>query len=231
MLRRQGVRLPALVAVIVTTGATPAFAGNGLYVGASAGSSLFHADKSDFDNEVLQAFNENGLLVTSGDSTLDKSGITYSGIIGYQFIPQLAIEGSYTDLGKLNYHANDTLSGFTQGKGSAELNAKSKGPTLAVIGALPLSPNWEIYVRAGIFFAKTTLEATANITLNGGRPGSSTDSTSSNSVDPLAGIGLAWRSDHVKIRAEYIRFSNVGDKDNTGEINIDTFNVGITYSF
>jgi len=37
--------------------------------------------------------------------------------------------------------------------------------------------------------------------------------------------------DHVTLRAEYTRFVNVGDKDKTGEMNVDLFNVGVTYSF
>jgi hypothetical protein len=38
-------------------------------------------------------------------------------------------------------------------------------------------------------------------------------------------------ADRVALRAEYTRFVNVGDKDKTGEINIDLFNLGVTYSF
>src|ERR1700739_921214 len=110
MLRRKGICLPALVAVMATAAATPVLAGNGLYIGATAGSSLFHEDKSDFDNAIQDAFNQNGLFVTSGTSTLKKSSFAFGGIIGYQFIPQLALEASYTDLGKIRYHSTDVLS-------------------------------------------------------------------------------------------------------------------------
>jgi opacity protein-like surface antigen len=87
-------------------------------------------------------------------------------------------------------------------------------------------------MRAGIFFSKVTLDATASLSVNAGSSGAGTDSQSANSVDPLAGVGLAWKpNQQLKIRAEYTRFSNVGDEDKTGEINIDTFNVGVTYAF
>jgi opacity protein-like surface antigen len=57
-------------------------------------------------------------------------------------------------------------------------------------------------------------------------------SESANSVDGLIGVGLGWRlGKNVTLRAEYTRFANVGDKDKTGETNIDLFNLGITYSF
>jgi opacity protein-like surface antigen len=58
------------------------------------------------------------------------------------------------------------------------------------------------------------------------------DSQSANSVDPLIGIGTAWHlGNNVSLRAEYTRFSNVGDKDKTGETNIDLFSLGVTYLF
>jgi opacity protein-like surface antigen len=227
MLRRKGICLPALVAVTATAAATPVLAGNGLYVGATAGSSLFHEDKSDFDNAMLAAFSENGLFVTSGTSTLKKSSFAFGGLIGYQFIPQIALEASYTDLGKISYHSTNVVSG--QFNAFADLDGKAKGPTVSVIGALPLTPQWEVYARAGIFFSKVTLDATVSLSASAH---AGTASQSANSVDPLAGVGLAWKpTKQFKIRAEYTRFSNVGDKDKTGEINIDTFNVGVTYAF
>jgi len=227
MLLRKGVYFPALAAVMAASAATPALAGDGLYVGASVGSSLFHADKSDYDSAVVDAFDETGIAVISGTSTLNKSSVNYSGIVGYQFMRELAIEASYTDLGKLRYHANDMLA--SRATATTVLEAKVKGPTVAVIGALPLSQEWEIYARLGVIFSKVTLEAQATISTSSKAGAPASDST--NSADALAGLGLAWNpTKHVKLRAEYIRFGRVGDKD-TGEVNIDTFNAGLTYSF
>jgi OmpA-OmpF porin, OOP family len=230
MLLRKGVYFPALAAAMATSAATPALAGDGLYVGASVGSSLFHADKSDYDSAVQDAFDETGIAVISGTSTLNKSSVNYSGVIGYQFMRELALEASYTDLGKLRYHANDVLA--SRVNASTNLDAKAKGPTVAVIGALPLSQEWEIYARLGVIFSKVTLEAQATVSTNAGSNAGAPISQSANSVDALAGLGLAWNpTKHVKLRAEYIRYGNVGDKDSTGEVNIDTFNAGLTYSF
>jgi len=232
MLRRQGTRLAALAVAMVTSAATPAFADNGLYVGATAGTSLFHQDVSELDAAVVGAFNQRQFVVISSTSTLDKSSVTYSGIIGYQIIPQLAVEASYTDLGKLRYHSNNTvLTGFLPLNARADLDAKAKGPTLAVLGSLPLGSQFEIFARAGILFSKVTLDA--NTFVSGeGQLASDSETQSANSVDPLFGAGLAWHvTNQFKIRAEYTRYSNVGDKDKTGEVNIDTFGAGVTFSF
>jgi opacity protein-like surface antigen len=67
-----------------------------------------------------------------------------------------------------------------------------------------------------------------------GTAGASANSRASDSVAGSAlgaGLGLAWNpTKHVKLRAEHIRYGNVGDKDTTGEVNIDTLNAGLTYS-
>jgi opacity protein-like surface antigen len=233
MLRRHGTCLAAFAVVSATLVATPTFAGNGLYVGATVGTSLFHQDVNDMDNAVREAFSQAHYVVTSSTSTLDKSGVTYGGIIGYQIVPQLAIEASYTDLGKLRYHSNNTLlTGFLPLNARADFDAKAKGPTLAVLGILPLSKQFEIFARAGIFFAKTTLDADIFVVTDGQTAGRGSAVQTANSVDPLIGGGLAWNvSKQFKIRAEYTRYSNVGDKDKTGEINIDTFGAGVTFSF
>ena len=232
MLRRQGTCLAALAVAMVTSAATPAFADNGLYVGATAGSSLFHQDVGELDAAVVGAYNQRQLVVTSSTSTLDKSSTTYSGIIGYQITRQLAVEASYTDLGKLRYHSNNTvLTGFLPLTARADLDAKAKGPTLAVLGALPLGSQFEIFARAGVLFSKVNLDA--NTFVSGeGQLASMSANQSANSVDPLFGGGLAWKvTNHFKIRAEYTRYSNVGDKDKTGQINIDTFGAGVMFSF
>ena len=232
MLHRQGVCLPALAVVIIAFAATPVFAGDGFYVGVSGGSSLFHEDRDDLDNAVSDAFNVNHYIVSSSTSTLRNSTSTYSGIIGYQVVREVSIEASYTDLGRLRYHSdNVVLTGFLPLNASANLTAKAQGPTLAVLGVLPLGPQFEICARAGVFFSKVTLAANIFIPAEG-QTASHGAAETANSVDPLVGAGLAWNATkHVKIRAEYTRFGNVGDKNKRGGINIDTFNVGLTYSF
>jgi hypothetical protein len=70
----------------------------------------------------------------------------------------------------------------------ADLDAKAKGPTLAVLGSLPLGSQFEIFARAGILFSKVTLDA--NTFVSGeGQLASDSETQSANSVDPLFGAG------------------------------------------
>jgi OOP family OmpA-OmpF porin len=229
MVLRRRLPLSGLAVILCTVAAAPALADNGFYVGATVGQSLFHQDRSDADASIVDAFNGNGFFVTSGSSSVDKTDVAFGGLIGYRFLPGFAVEGGYIDLGKLSYKFNGTVAagGFGTLSATADLTAKAKGPTLAALGILPLSPAWEVYARAGLFFSKVTLAANVGVSNLSGH-----DSESADSVDPLVGIGAAWHlGNRVTVRAEYTRFANVGDKDKTGETNIDLFNMGLTYSF
>lgn len=228
MLLRKTIRRTAVTAVLLASAGGPALAGDGFYVGATAGRSFFHENQGEADAAITEAFNESGFTVFSGSSSLDKSDFAFGGLVGYQFLPGFSLEAAYVDLGKLNYKSNAMVTnGFVTLPAAANLTAKAKGPTLSALGGLPLSPAWEVYGRAGLFFSKVTLTADLNVN---GVTGSASESA--NSVNGLFGVGTAWHvAKNVALRAEYTRFVNVGDKDKTGQTNIDLVNVGVTYSF
>src|SRR5258708_881799 len=106
---------------------------------------------------------------------------------------------------------------------SANTTAKAEGPTLTALGILPLSPAWEIYGRAGVFFSKVTLDAGVGLNLSvmqasGFGFAGSRSTVTGHSVDPLVGVGAAWHlPGRMTLRAEYTRFIDVGEKDKTGE--------------
>jgi OOP family OmpA-OmpF porin len=231
---RRRMALSGLTVAVLAGAATPAFsADSGLYVGATAGESIFHQDRSEADAAILDAFSANGITVINASSTIDKSDVAFGGLIGYRFVPNFALEAGYIDLGKLNYKFSGRVPASTTVLANATLTAKAKGPTLAALGSLPLSTSWDVYARLGIFFSKVTLTADTSITLaSTNQTVGGSDSESANSVDPLVGVGIGWHAaNHLSLRAEYTRFANVGDKDKTGETNIDLFSLGVTYSF
>ena len=205
----------------------PAFAESGFYIGAQVGQSRFRENTGDFNDVVIQAFADNGLVVVDGDSSLDKTDTAFGGLIGYKFLPAFAVEAGYVDLGQLSYTSSGTVSdGFFLYPATADFSADAKGPTLSALGILPLSPTWDIYLRGGAFFAKTTLQADISV---GGFGGD--DEMSSDSVDALAGGGIAVHlGERFGLRAEYTRYFKVGDEDTTGEADVDQLTVGFTYT-
>jgi len=242
---------PAVTVLLIAAAGSHAEAETGFYVGATAGESVFHATKSTFDTEVIDAWDAINtqlapvtVYATVNSSSLDKSHLAVGGLVGYRFTPEFAIEASYVYLGHLSYRSNDTATyhfpSFTFSdpeSASANTTVKARGPTLSALGILPLSPAWEIYGRAGVFFSKVTSDSTGGLNLTVMqaslyRIAGFGHVVTSNSIDPLLGAGISWHlPGHVTVRGEYTRFIDAGDRARTGEFNIDLFNVGVTYSF
>jgi opacity protein-like surface antigen len=233
MMLRRTMALSGLTVVCLAAAGAPVLADSGFYVGATAGQSIFHQDRSEADAAIMDAFSASGFNVVNGSSSIDKTDFAFGGLVGYRFMPNVSVEAAYVDLGKLSYKFSGRVAAFTTILANANLFAKAKGPTLALLGSLPLSPAWEVYGRAGIFFSKVTLTAETTLSVpSSNLTTSGRDSSSANSVDPLVGVGVGWHvSKHMALRAEYTRFANVGDKDKTGETNIDLVDLGVTYSF
>lgn len=64
---------------------------------------------------------------------------------------------------------------------------------------------------------------------NANGPGSSASSTN---WKPNFGIGGTYNVDkQLGIRVEYERFSNLGDTNTTGEVNVDLMSAGVVYKF
>jgi len=200
----------------------------GFYVGADFGSEFWDINKTDIDSGLLNAFSSNGLTMISGSSSLDRHDITYSGFVGYRFIPYLAVEAAYLDLGHSYYKASGTVTnGTTTADVNASLTLKSAGPAISALGILPVGQGMDVYVRVGAYFADT--KTTARIW------GSGTDvseSVSKTTTEFLYGLGANYEiADRWGLRLEYWRIPNVGDKSTTGEANTDRYTFGVTYSF
>ncbi len=232
--------LRALTAVVAATAAVPAFAATGFYVGATAGESLFQKNTGDFDAAIIEGDNFETAAIGDPASTqitsssLDKTHFAFGALVGYRVTPEFAIEAGYTDLGKLTYKSSGQLQyPLFYETVTADVQTSAKGPTLAALGILPIAADWEIFGRAGLFFSEVVVDAFVTpIHVGPGFNFQAISPASANSVDLLFSAGAAWHVvDHWTLRAEYTRFVNVGDKDKTGEINVDLVNVGVTYSF
>jgi opacity protein-like surface antigen len=202
-----------LLAALAGLSAAPlagAAAGNGLYFGLAAGQSSYDAEAADLDDIVIDAFESQGLFVVEAESSLDDSDSAFAGLIGYRFGRYFALEAAYYDLGSLSYEADGLVSdGVFLYDASFDLDLSPSGPALSAIGIVPLSDSWELYGKAGIFFADLDIEARANI---GGGAGSASDSASSQ--DTLVGLGAAFHAgERWTVRLEYQRFLDVGDEE------------------
>lgn len=88
--------------------------------------------------------------------TVEDKDTSWSGVIGYDFTENLALEGGYRSLGKATAAAAGAFNGTLYGRslvgtGSLSLSADAKGWTLGPRVNVPLNDKFSLFGRAGIF--------------------------------------------------------------------------------
>lgn len=190
-----------------------AAAGPDWYLGANAGVTHYDASSSDLDS----ALSSDGFTASS---SVDDSDTGYKLFLGYQFNQNFAVEGGYVDLGKMSF--SSTITAPSAGTVSGDVKTKN-GLFLDAVGTLPLGNNFSVFGRLGVYSIKTELTAS-------GSAGSV--SSSDTGSDFHWGIGAGYDfTPNLGARLEWERFNKVGNKDKTGEGDVDLASVGLVYRF
>jgi hypothetical protein len=202
----------------------------GFYVGGQYG--ITNKDESpDALNAVtLNLYNELDYVPDVRVSRFESNDTAWGFLAGYQLLPYLAFEGGYLSVGK--DVLRESSSGVFSGDNSAEawstsLGVRSTGFALSAVGILPITYNWELFARGGIYLASNTLSFYFVNQDGFGDAGEVSES----SGDLLAGAGAAWTLAEVyQLRAEYTRIFDAGAEE-YGETDVDLMTIGITVRF
>jgi len=207
---------------------SPALAAErGFYAGLDLGQASYDLDRRDIDSQIVDAFDSLGLAVLSSSSSTSEDGFTYGITLGYQILPYLAVEASYVDLDDAEYRGGATVTdGVATADFRTQVTTESSGPALSVLGILPLPRNWEVYARAGVYFSST--DVTARLS-SGDVVFAASDS--SNSEEFLWGAGVGYSRDQWTVRLDYQQYTDVGDEDVLGEVNVDRIAFSALYRF
>ena len=153
----------------------------------------------------LSDFEDMGLS-TDEDSTAYKVGA------GVQLNRYVGLEFQYADLGEVSA----SLPGI-----SADISAKVLGAN--VVATLPLD-RFKLYGKVGYH----QVESEWKVKLGGTTLGKGEDD---NNVTSFA-IGAAYAlTPQFEVVAEFERYQDVGDKDETGEADVDFASIGLRYNF
>ena len=206
----------ALVLGFVPATATLA-ADSGFYFGISGGLATFDLPSK---GSIDEWFEDDGLALES--SSLDDDDTAWGLQVGYRWNSYVAAEVGYVNFGTAEYRATPAGS-----NGELSLRARSSGPTLAVLGMLPLGERFDLHARAGVYFADTRLRVRAEDYDTGDVLSEEVKPSSEN---PFVGLGAAWNiNDSYSLRVEYQRFFDVGDKDEIGETDIDLLSFSVLF--
>jgi opacity protein-like surface antigen len=223
--------LPALalvtLALLVTSLSTPAAADDGgVFVSANLGVTLSTYSRNDL-NDALIATDNGELTVRS--SSLDKPKAPWWADVGYMFSPYVGVTASYLDLQTLKYQATGTQTPpvGSDSPVSAKVDITSRGPTLAVLGVLPVWNAWQVTGRAGIYLGKTSTNYSSTV---GTDSNSGSESTTGASL--LLGIGGSYSlSQHCALRLDYLYVNGVHETALDKSFNVSLLTAGIMYAF
>jgi OmpA-OmpF porin, OOP family len=202
---------------------------NGFYLGGSAGNAKYDLSKGDLDAISRSAFLDNGAIPLNPTSSYDDSDTAWSLIAGYRFNQFIAVEGGYMDLGSTKYRnsGNVLLPGVGTLPSTVSIDLSAKGAFAAAKVAAPIGPNFDIHSHVGTIVARTEFDI--GLSLGSFRGG---EKLSSDSADFFAGAGVGYRfTDSFAASVDYLIFKDVGDGDETGEGDIKSFRIGVTYTF
>jgi OmpA-OmpF porin, OOP family len=220
----------ALATFAALCAAQPAVAADktGFYVGGDFANANYDVDQGRLDSLTEAVYDELELGILSADSEVDDSDSSWSLFVGYRFMPYLAVEGGYVDLGTAGYTANVLVDDGEVGIATAITgDISSSGFALSGLGILPIGESFEAFARLGVYYADTDVDLTVAALGE-----SESANEKEGETEFLWGIGGAYNfSDAWAVRLEYSQFMDIGDEELSGEYDVDRWSLGVTYTF
>jgi hypothetical protein len=100
---------------------------------------------------------EGGESVPSSGSTTDGSEGSWSAVLGYRINRHLAGELAYTHFGSIGttttYEREDSGLPVLPGEIPVDATSRIAGPSISLLGILPIGDHWEAFARVGLLLA------------------------------------------------------------------------------
>ena len=214
----------ALLASLVLVASNAIAADNtGFYMGAGMGYGKLSLNENKLDRLIGDGLPAPWVL---RDSDVDQNATPFQIFGGWRFMENFAVELAYLDLGSATYKAE--ISNGSTGNGAIKGTWSNNGWPLSLLGIWPLSDQFEVFGRVGLFYGSTDLkvrakDSTGKTLVNG----SVDDST----TQFFGGVGVDWNfTEAFTGRGEWQAMPSVGN-DDTGSGNFNNFMFSLIYRF
>ena len=209
------------LAALVLAGSTVAAlaADGGWYAGVGVGSAKYKdmPSAAEWNADLLTGY---GITSTS---TVDDSDTAWKLFAGYRFNKNFALEGSYADLGNASLDSTVTAPAAGTASGSWE----GKAWSFAALGILPVTEQFEVFGKVGVHYWDVDFSVTAT---EGGADAAG--SWSDSGTNWLYGLGASYSlTKNIAVRADWVRYQDVGGEGETGQSDVDMWTLGIQYQF
>lgn len=248
---RHGITLIA-AAVMAATSAGAAER-TGFYIGGDVGQSNWNVSEEDANNftaavaDTIDFYGTGSVSVTGTEYKFSDTDTTFGLFVGYQFVPWLAVEAGWMDLGNTNIDTNGTYAYDTVinpppvgvpngGTYSVNPQFESSGWVVSLLPMLPIGDAWNLFARVGYYMGDNKLSGTlvAQDTRLGvavGTPYEAKFSESDSSGSFLWGGGVSYTwNQRVSFRLEYDNAADVAET-NGHKTDVERFVFGMVYRF
>lgn len=145
-----------------------------MYIGGTIGWATTPVDTNELDDRIVDA----GLGGEARDVDTDRLGTSL--LLGYRLTPTWSVEAGVTDLGKIDVD----FRGLDPGTDANDLRdvrpGSGYGVELATVMGYDFTPVWRGFARVGAFGWRAEYDYEGS-------------SDTADGVDPMAGLGVAWR--------------------------------------
>ena len=174
---------------------------------------------------------DTGVPSTAG-LTSDESDSALSLGVGFRYNENFSVELGYADLGEASFSTTapltETLAGNTVTlDGSLDLDAK--GFFLGVRGDMDVADNIGLFARVGFLDWESDADFSGTVTVNGTAYTGTASAELADGTDPYLGVGVDYDfNENLAANLQYTRYF----LDFEGaDVDVDTFTLGLTYSF
>jgi OmpA-OmpF porin, OOP family len=230
---KKSARIASLLLCVVGA-QTATAADRGFYMGGQVGQAMKEVSRDFFElfNDDIQAFSS--FVPLEDHTSLEDTDIAFALVGGYRFNSYLAFEAGYTKYGTVTFKSRAT-GNFPLEGGTLNTNIESEmsGFSLAVVGALPLTHDWELFARGGMLFADNKIRLVVDAT---GQqflpfPGDFDVSGNDSTQETFAAVGVSRRFFEIyDLRLEYQRVFNAGSEA-TAAGDLDAVLLGLNVTF
>ena len=219
-------RTGLIAALVLLAGPAIAQDHDGFYMGAGMGYSKLNINENKMDRLIQSGLDEVGGGWAVTRSSVDQNATPYQIFAGYRFMNYFAVELAYLNMGEATYKAN--ISNGSTGSGAVKGTWSNDGVPLSFLGIWPLSDQFDIFGRVGVFYGSTELKARGK---DSGGTTIITGSVDDNTTQFFGGVGVDWNFyQHLTGRAEWQAMPSVGN-DDVGSGNFNNFIFSLIYRF
>ena len=228
-------KIALITALALVAGSAVAAEDSGFYVGAGLGFGKINVDADKITNPLNDAFEFLEAPLYVSNDNVDQNTAPWDLMVGYKFMKYFAVELAYIDLGSADYTGKirSTIDDEIVGKAKASLNAD--GWPLSVLGIWPVTDQFDVWGRVGVFFGNTDAKAKLIYT-GGGLVCDDYDCAknrgSDSSTEFVGGVGADYHfTDQWSLRGEWFTIPNLEFGDSSLDGNVNDFQFSVLYAF